>query len=181
MNDDVKNIKLDLGSSSSQRQGFIGIDITNGSDIKWDLTKGIPYNDDSVEEIRSDHFFEHLVIDDLLFVLSECHRVLKKGKDLNFTIPHINPYINAYIENDMKFLRSKITDVPKEYKKVFDTPFDIIMWLMYRNGEHKTFFDKESIVSKLKHTGFKKVRTREYDKESDINKRFSSIYIVATK
>lgn len=176
-----KDIKLDLGSSSSQRHGFVGIDITEGSEMKWDLTRGIPFDDDSVEEIRSDHFFEHLDIDNLMSVLSECHRVLKKGKDLNFTVPHLNPYIKAYLKNDMKFLKNKIRDIPKEYKKIFDTPFDVIMWLIYRNGEHKTFFDKESIVSKLRHSGFKKIKVREYDKKTDINKRYSSIYIIATK
>ena len=177
----LKSIKLNLGSSGMKSDGYVGIDLTNDADLVWDLTKGIPCDDDSVEEIRSDHFFEHLDIDNLLFVLSECHRVLKKGKDLNFTVPHLNPYINAYLKNDLKFLRNKINDIPQQYKKIYDTPFDIIMWLLYRNGEHKIFFDKTSIISKLRHVGFKKVKERNYRKNEDINKRYSSIYIVATK
>ncbi len=176
-----KDLRLDLGCSNSQKKGYIGIDLTKGSNLTWDLRWGIPFNSDSVESIKSDHFFEHLNIDDLLFVLSECYRVLKKGSELNFTVPHLDPYLNAYIDNDLKFLKEKISDIPLKYNKIYNNPFDLIMWLLYRNGEHKVFFDSKSIVAKLEHVGFKNIIIRKYNKNNDINKRFSSIYVVATK
>ncbi|WKZ25984.1 MAG: methyltransferase domain-containing protein [bacterium] len=174
-------LKLDLGSGDYKRKGFVGIDFSKGADISWDLLWGIPFGDDSVDEIKSDHFFEHLKIDELIYIFNECRRVLKKGGILDFTVPHIDPYINAYVKNDISFLKSKINDIPKKYKKVFDNPFDIMMWLLYRNGEHKVFFDKVSIVQKLKYVGFKKVTVRKVKTSEDINIRFSSIYVTAIK
>lgn len=175
------SIKLDLGSSDLKRKGFLSVDMTKGADLICDLTKGIPYADSSVDMIKSDHFFEHLDIDQLIYVLSECYRVLKRGHKLDFTVPHIDPYMKAYLKNDINFLKRKISDVPYKYKEIFDTPFDIITWLIYRNGEHKTFFDRKSIVSKLKYVGFSKISIRKFDSKKDINKRFSSIYIEAIK
>ncbi len=170
-----------MGSSLSPKCGFVGIDLTEGSDLVWDLTWGIPFNSNSVAEIRSDHFFEHLGIDDLLFILKDCYRVLRKGGELNFTVPHIDPYINAYAKNDLKFLKRKITDVPLKYQKIYNNPFDLVMWLLYRNGDHKVFFDRNSIVSKLEYAGFRDVHLREYNKNEDVNKRYSSIYVIVKK
>lgn len=177
----TKNIKLDLGSSGSIRKEFIGIDLSKGAGLRWDLTWGIPFLNDSVDEIRSDHFFEHLKVDDLLFVLSECYRVLKKGSKLDFTVPHIDPYLKAYLKKDMTFLKKRVTDIPLEYKSIYNNPHDILMWLLYRNGDHKISFDRESIINKIKHVGFKSVKARKYNKKRDINKRFSSVYITAIK
>ena len=174
-------IKLDLGSGDFHRKGFIGIDLSHKADIPWDLGWGIPFRENTVDIIRSDHFFEHLDIDNLIFVLKECHRVLKPKGVLDITVPHIDPYIEAYLKKDLIFLKSKINDIPIKYENILATPFDIIMWLLYRNGDHKVFFDRDSIVHKLKISGFKIIKERRKNKKIDRNIRYSSIYITAIK
>lgn len=175
------DLRLDLGPGPVKRKGFIGIDLTKSADLVWDLRWGIPFKNSSVEEIRSDHFFEHLNIDDLMTVLGECFRVLKRGRTLDFTVPHFNPYLKLYQKKDIKLLKKLIPDIPQNRKTLYDNSFDIIVWLMYRDGDHKTFFDKESIISKLKKVGFKNILLRKYDKRKDIDKRYSSVYVVAKK
>lgn len=46
----------------------------------------IPYDDRSVAEIWALHFLEH--IDNIFFLLAECHRVLRPGGTFNITVPY---------------------------------------------------------------------------------------------
>lgn len=67
----------------------LGID---GVDIVADLNHGFPmFDNDSVDEIVSFHFLEHL--NDLEFFFKESYRVLKNGGKFWGTVPHFsNPY-----------------------------------------------------------------------------------------
>jgi predicted SAM-dependent methyltransferase len=174
-------LKIDLGCGPLRRSDFVGLDLSPGADVQWDIRWGLPFDDSSVIEIRSDHFLEHLEVSMVVNVLRECRRVLIPGGILDFSVPHIDPYIDAYIRKDSEFLREKIFDVPQGQEQLFNTCFDRITWLLYRSGEHKSMFDKESIIAKVKLAGFKNVRTREFDEQRDKNFRFSSIYVVAQK
>jgi len=134
-----------------------------------------------VAEIRSDHCFEHLELPIVLDVLRECHRVLVPGGALDFTVPHIDPYLEAYQRRDFGFLRDKIVDVPSQQSELYGTCFDLIAWLLLRSGEHKSLFDRDSIVAKVRLAGFEDVQTRGYDPARDGDPRFSSVYVVAIK
>jgi hypothetical protein len=96
-------------------------------------------------------------------------------------VPHINPYVNAWLEKDDDFIRSKIKDVPKEQAQIYSTPFDHISWLLLRNGEHKSIFDYDSILHKVRLAGFEDVRADVFRQDVDMNPRFSSIYVNAVK
>lgn len=176
-----QEIKLDLGCGVTKRPGFAGIDLSSSADIQWNLEWGLPFQDDSITEIRSDHFFEHLKLSQVVELLNECRRVLIPGGMLDFTVPHIDPYIDAYLRRDWEFIASKISDVPLGRKDLYSTCFDRISWLLLREGEHQSLFDRESITSKVKLAGFQHVTTRSFDQSRDLNFRFSSIYVVAAK
>jgi len=87
-------VKLNIGSGRKRMNGFTNIDITqfidgNGDkmvDIVMDIEKEcLPFEDNSVSEIVIDNTLEHL--DNLLFVLNECHRVLKDGGIFSGNVP----------------------------------------------------------------------------------------------
>lgn len=176
-----RELKLDLGCGSIKKNDFIGIDLSRHADIRWNLEWGIPFDDNSVSEISSDHFFEHLDLDQVIDLLKECYRVLELGGEINLSVPHFDPYLDAYIKQDKEFLQEKIIDVPSEYIGLYDTCFDLISWLLHRRGEHKSLFDKQSIISKMRMAGFDDVDIRDFDEDKDVNYRFSSIYVVAKK
>lgn len=177
----IHPLKLDIGSGAVARPGFIGIDLSAGADIVWDLQWGLPFPDNTVSEIRSDHCFEHLELSLVLKVFAECYRVLIPGGLLDFSVPHFDPYLDAYLRHDYTFLREQIFDIPKDQADIYGTCFDRIVWLLYRNGEHKSMFDRRSILDKVQLAGFSNVNHREYDPVRDVKYRFSSIYVVAIK
>ena len=89
-----ERVALDLGCGPSKKPGFIGIDklMLPGVDFIADMETGLPFlPDNSVDEIYTSHFIEH--IDNLELLLRECHRVVKPNGILNIYVPHFsNPY-----------------------------------------------------------------------------------------
>jgi len=177
----IENCRLDLGCGSSKRDGFFGIDLDPKANLQWDIRNGIPFSDCTVAEIRSDHLFEHLDLDVVVSTFKECHRVLIPGGIFDFTVPHIDPYIEAYLKNDFKFLKEEIYDIPNGKEDYYNTCFDLLSWLLLREGEHKSLFDRQSLHAKLELAGFSIIRERVYDDKRDVNRRFSSIYMEAIK
>lgn len=93
-----QGLKLDLGAGPRPREGFQGVDIVEGvTDHCFDLCSGFrwPFEDNSVEELHSSHFIEHIKNDyikvygendvllgeqDALFrFFDEAYRVAKPG------------------------------------------------------------------------------------------------------
>jgi len=74
-------LKLDLGCGDNKAQGYLGVDYvkTPSVDIVHDLTVfPYPFKDESVEEIFSSHFIEHLDGFTRAKFFEECHRILIK-------------------------------------------------------------------------------------------------------
>jgi len=84
---DIKEIKLDLGCGENKPEGYFGIDKQSfpGVDLVWDLENGIPFNSDSVDEIRAYHFLEHM--SNPIMIMNEIWRVLRPGGILEFEVP----------------------------------------------------------------------------------------------
>jgi ubiquinone/menaquinone biosynthesis C-methylase UbiE len=89
-----KVVVIEIGCGSTPKiKGAITVDIMDldGIDIVTDASKGLPFDDDSIDEIHSYHFLEH--VEDLHFLFQEMRRVLKEGGLIIGTVPHFsNPY-----------------------------------------------------------------------------------------
>ena len=84
-----EKVNLDIGCGSKVERDHYGIDIRDcGQAIVWDITKGLPFPDESIDSIKTSHFLEHLSVDEELDFLKEVLRILKvKGKMYN-RLPH---------------------------------------------------------------------------------------------
>ena len=85
-------VRLDVGCGPNKREGFTGVDILP-FDGKVDvvLNAGVdrwPYDDNSVDEIHSSHFVEHLTAHERIHFVNELCRVLKKGAKAMVITPH---------------------------------------------------------------------------------------------
>lgn len=89
-------LKLNLGCGPTRREGFLGVDIGNYPevDIRQDALeylRSLP--DQSVTEVYSSHFLEHLDPEVFLELLRQVYRVLIPGGQTRFIVPHFsNPY-----------------------------------------------------------------------------------------
>ncbi len=73
-------IKLNIGSGSNTKPGWINLDLAASADVRMDLRDPLPFPDQSCDLIYSEHFLEHLSYpDESVPFLAECRRVLKTG------------------------------------------------------------------------------------------------------
>lgn len=81
--------KINLGCGRIHMDGFTNIDkvqIKSNVDIVIDIEKtNLPFVNNSIETIIANSVFEH--ISNLVFVLNECHRVLRKDGHLTGCVP----------------------------------------------------------------------------------------------
>lgn len=172
-------IKLELGSGAKLgTAGWTTVD-QYGADINYDLRRGIPLPDCSVDAIYSSHFLEHIPYKDLLVFLHECLRVLKKGGVFSVCVPDANQYIQAYI-NKTYFRDPRTFYQPARVDT--NSFIDQVNYVAYMGGQHMYMFDAENLVNTLRKSGFSNVSLRDFDAEIDLAERIEgSIYANAYK
>jgi predicted SAM-dependent methyltransferase len=82
-------LKLDLGCGKNKQAGFIGVDSISfdGVDTVLDLRTPWPWEDNSVEEVFSSHFVEHLTGTERIHFFNELGRVMKKAAKAKIITP----------------------------------------------------------------------------------------------
>jgi SAM-dependent methyltransferase len=80
-------MKLHLGCGSKKLEGYVNVDVVGTPDKVCDLSAfPWPFEDDSADEIFSEHFLEHVI--DFEKTILEIHRILKPNGVLHFRVPH---------------------------------------------------------------------------------------------
>ncbi|MDJ1184822.1 class I SAM-dependent methyltransferase [Roseofilum casamattae] len=172
--------KLEIGvGNSAKKQGFITSDLSLSTDFPHDLRLGLPFPDQSIDFIYSEHVLEHFSYNDLLFLLEDCHRVLKPNGMFSMVVPDPTIYLKAYFHSD-----------PLEVKKYcsydwgldYSSKMDYVNYIFYMDGQHRYMFDRESIVQILSKVGFQDASSREFDPQLDReDRKYQSLYARATK
>lgn len=83
-------MKVYLGAGKDRKEGYTHLDKFPfpGIDHVCDVTKGLPFEDSSVDYIISQDFLEHLPSESKVFVINEIWRVLKAGGRMEHLIPN---------------------------------------------------------------------------------------------
>lgn len=84
-------MKLNIGCGRRKRKDYINIDINKKfhPNISTDVTKGLPFEDNSIQQILVIHFLEHLFYIQVEPFLNECYRVLKHEGVIEIEVPDI--------------------------------------------------------------------------------------------
>ena len=84
-----EKLKIDIGCGKRTKEGFLGLDsIDFGQKYICDVRNQLPFADNSVDEIHSSHFIEHLTGAERVAFFNELHRVMKVGATAQFSCPH---------------------------------------------------------------------------------------------
>lgn len=87
--------KINLGCWRKIPQGYVNVDIVPGPDLVWDLSVGIPFEDNSFEEALAVDFLEHIYPTRVIHLMNEVYRVLRPGGIFKIHLPE-SPGITAY-------------------------------------------------------------------------------------
>jgi predicted SAM-dependent methyltransferase len=93
-------IKLHLGCGDLRLEDFINIDIqSKTADINLDIYDLSKFNDNTVDEIYISHVLEHIKRNNMLNIIIEFNRLLKKNGVLRIAVPDFEKVVKIYNKN----------------------------------------------------------------------------------
>jgi predicted SAM-dependent methyltransferase len=152
-------LKLDLGSGSNNKQGWLNIDLFHPSaDLQLDLREAWPFPNGSVLHIYSEHVFEHFEFHrEVPHFLSESLRVLRPGGIFDVGVPDSEWPIRAYGNSAEEYWRLAET---QWHPKWCETQLDHINYHFRQDGEHQYAWDEETLARSLRRAGFTSIIRR---------------------
>jgi predicted SAM-dependent methyltransferase len=146
-------LRLNLGSGPVKIPGWTSVDMVGmGADLTWDLRRGVPFPDDSVEAVFLEHVMEHFTFADGLTLLAECRRVLAPGGVIRLGVPDFGRYMESYA-GDREFIERLRPRRP--------TPLLAVSEVALRHG-HRSLWDAETLERVLTDAGFVDVTRRSF-------------------
>ena len=98
---------INLGSGKNwHNEGWISLDEIDG--VYLDSNSVLPAADNSVENIYSCHFFEHVDDDTSTNLFNESYRVLKDGGFMRIVVPDTQKIIDNMLLNDYSWFAEKV-------------------------------------------------------------------------
>ncbi len=159
------NLKLNLGCGKNIRPDFINCDIQKypGVNKVMDCSDLSVFIKDSAELIFSHAFFEHLYLNQQIFFLNHCFRILNnKGVLILLGIPNFDEIARCYLEK-------------RSMTSPFGGTFDLYQAYRLTHGDyeknktisipqmHKTIFDKKALETLFSLSKFKYFKIFSYN------------------
>jgi predicted SAM-dependent methyltransferase len=179
---------LDIGCGPNLNPGFINLDFQwrKGINIVWDVTRGLPLEDSSLDGVFSEGFIEHIPLADGDQVLAECYRVLKPGGTLRVCTPDAEVYLTGYTA----VLAGGATPLPRaeadRYRDLY-TPVMSVNRVFTQFG-HRFIYDYATMRELLDRHGFTDITKSAFGEGRDPKlirdterRQPGALYVEATK
>jgi predicted SAM-dependent methyltransferase len=174
--------KLNLGSGTYRKEGYLNVDLFPGGDITLDLRRNLPFDSNCCELIFSEHFIEHIDYPDAAANLfRECLRILKPNGILRFSVPDTEWPLTDYAKGpDAEYFRA--TRENAWHPAWCVTRLEHINFHFRQGDEHRFAYDEETARKVLESVGFQDVRRVSFDPKIDSKHReIGSLFISARK
>ncbi len=185
------SLRLNLGSGFQAKTGWVNVDLSELADLPLDLRQPLPFADNSVTAIYSEHFFEHLGVGDgaaavpgaersgdAQSFLAECWRVLRPGALLELIVPDAEGIIEEYVARRERPFPQHAWWGPKWC----DTALHCVNYVFRQGREHQYAYDCETLAHVLEQMGFCGVARRAFDPAMDApNHAIGSLCMQARK
>ena len=126
---------LQYGAGDAVRRGWLNTDINSVEDtdgrvsepgslvrlapdryyLQHDALERLPIEDAAFARVYSEHFLEHLTLDEAIVWLGEVHRLLGPGGFARVVTPDLSKYVQGYLDPKQEFFaehRARIADLP---------------------------------------------------------------------
>jgi len=166
----ASDLKINIGAGSAGADGWVNIDINSGKNVSciYDCRHHLPFSDNSVRMIFTEHFMEHIdYTEDVPFFLTECYRVLQPGGVIRIIVPDAEKYVKAYFKRDWEQLAAMSTHIndhhyDEHFKSKYHAMMEPLNFIFRQGGHHKYAWDYENMAFVLEKYGFKKVKRQQY-------------------
>lgn len=143
--------KVNVGCGNEPFEGWINLDLSPETrpDIFWDVTDGLPFSDNSCAFIYSEHFLEHIPVQDGVRFLVECRRSLRPGGVVRIGMPCVREIARQYCEGTW----SQQPWLEKYGYSWVKTGAEYIN-IGFRDWGHQWLYDFEELERRLQEAGF---------------------------
>ena len=166
--------KLHLGSNRTLLNGWLCSDLwpQNNESIFLDVTKKLPFEDETFDYAYNEHLIEHLSLNEGIFMIKECFRILKKGGILRIATPDLDVVFKLFTERGKSFGKSYIKwSLDNFGPSVGDYDPVIVVNTLFHNWNHKFLYDMSFLRKILENSGFRDIQQFTYSDSNDINLR----------
>jgi predicted SAM-dependent methyltransferase len=187
---DASSLKVNFGSGSSTKSGFVNLDYSPKADVRLDLRRPVPLEDSCCRLTYSEHFVEHLAYPDGVEVFfSECFRILEAGGEISISVPDtewplkeytngLESYLSACQEH--KWHPPGCTTFMEHINYHFRQRWRGRSYSHFEN--HRFAWDFETMKKKLLEAGFENIYRRSYDPDLDsAHREVGSLFVKASK
>ena len=190
-----RDLTVNIGPGQSAKEGWVNVDIFEypGVNCIYDCRTGLPFCDESVRGIFTEHFFEHIdYVEEAPIFLLECHRVLEPGGVIRIIIPDAEKYIRGYCADGWEQLAA-VRPLNPDHSDVhfgsrFHTKMEVLNAVFRQYFEHKYAYDFTTLEFALRRAGFSDVRQQEFGKSllpelciDNPDRASESLYVEARK
>jgi predicted SAM-dependent methyltransferase len=150
--------KLHLACGNVSLAGWTNIDLDSPvADMNMDFTLPLPFADDSISHIFSEHFIEHITRQQAVSFLGECKRTLSKNGVIRISTPNLKFITALYLAG-----------IKDEWGELWQ-PSTLCQMLNegMRSWGHQFVYDAEEIVSVFVEAGFNSISFQSYRKSQD--------------
>lgn len=141
--------RLHVGCGKNRFVDWINADITPTADVIVFLEKRLPFSDETLDRVYSEHVLEHVPYETGLFFLKEAYRTLRSGGCIRIAVPDLEDLVAGYHNRDWK--RFDWVNWPEH--AFISTRAEMIN-IAFRWWGHMHLYDQEELERALIEAGF---------------------------
>jgi predicted SAM-dependent methyltransferase len=130
--------------------------------VHHDLLFGLPYKSETIPNVYSSHFFEHLFKEQAIDLLKECYRVLKKGGCIRICVPSLDHEVEKIAHALEAYRAGDIAPIEKY------VTWNNVGYSSYYSNHH-WMYNPEELKSILQLAGFTDIKECAYHQGSMID------------
>jgi predicted SAM-dependent methyltransferase len=157
LSSDRRDLRLNIGASGNHLEGWLSLDLRPDEVcLGMDAARTWPIASGSAEAINSEHFIEHLTLDQARRYFAEAFRVLAPGGLIRTTTPNLRRLAELYLAGEESSLSIHRAD---GYRAT--THADMLNNFFYC-WEHRHLHDFDGLAHLLREAGFVRVTEAAY-------------------
>lgn len=179
-------VRLNVGSGTRPRPGWINIDVGPHADLRLDVRRGLPFPDGSCAELYAEHVLEHFAYPgEVERILADWFRVLAPGGRLSVGVPDSAWPLDAYTRAESDYFgwcRAQTWQPPWVETRLDQINYHFRQQSPDLGGAHLYAYDWETLRARLEAAGFTAVARRPFDPTCDAEeRRVGTLYVKAEK
>ena len=166
--DSTKTKKLQIGSGPKVLNSWLCTDISPhlSETVYLDATKPFPFSDSTFDYVFCEHMIEHIPYEKGVFMLRECHRILKPSGTIRISTPDLGVLLGLYNSKPDSRQAQYIKWITDQFLQVRIYRASLVINNAFRNWNHQFLYDSDLLQMVMKEAGFDTIR-RQMPGESD--------------